>query len=139
AGILSADQPLASWSRARWKPAAEKLGVTAFQEAAADESLSVDQRVRAVEIVVELCGGADTDWAAKIAACQQPPVRARIAWALGKAAHLDDAEVVLSRLTSDPDPTVQRAAWEALALADELDADLKLQPDWKLALGSSER
>ncbi len=125
-GILSADQPLASWSRARWKPAAEKLGVAAFQDAADDESLTVEQRVRAIEIVVELCGGADTAWAAKIANFPQPQLRARIAWALGKAAHLDDAEVLLSRLTADPDPTVQRAAWESLALADELDAESEI-------------
>jgi len=138
-GILNADQPLASWSRARWLPAARELGEKVFEQAAEDGKFSVGERVRAIEIVVELCGGADHQWAARVAKSEAPPIRARIAWALGRAAFQEPAQEVLARLAADADPEVARAAWEALALADELEVDDQAQPDWKGALTSRAR
>lgn len=137
--ILDAPQPLASWSRARWKPVAEKLGIVAFENAAEDSSLSPEQRVRAIEIVVELCGGPDLDWAARVADSEHAPLRARMAWALGEAAHLEDAQRLLAKLTSDGDLAVARAAWEGLLSGDELDAHAAHQPDWLAGLSSADR
>ncbi len=137
--VLAAEQPLTSWSRARWRPIADRLGVPTFQHAAEDEARPLYQRVRAVEIVVELCGGPDTQWAARVAKSSPAALRARIAWALGRAAHLPDAQQILAGLTSDGDPAVARAAWESLLLADELDAEATEQPDWQAALTSVHR
>ncbi len=137
--VLTAEQPLSSWSRARWRPIAERLGVAVFQNASEDDSLPLAERVRAVEIVVELCGGPDTASAARVAKCPQADLRARIAWALGRAAHLSDAQQILTGLTSDRDPAVARAAWESLLMADELDAEAAGQPNWQAALTSTHR
>ncbi|HEV3025089.1 MAG TPA: hypothetical protein VGX76_21610, partial [Pirellulales bacterium] len=57
--VLAADQPLASWSRARWVPMARKLDKAAFEAALGDESLDAAHRVRAIEVLVELFGGLD--------------------------------------------------------------------------------
>ena len=137
--VLDAPQPLTSWSRARWKPLAEKLGVGVFQNAAEDESNSLDERLRAIEIVVELCGGPDLDWAARVAAGEHAALRARIAWAMGRAGHLEGAQQTLMRLTSDSDPVVTRAAWEGLLSADNLDPQAAQQPDWLAGLSSADR
>ncbi|MEX2113277.1 MAG: hypothetical protein WD845_08835 [Pirellulales bacterium] len=137
--VLAAQQPLTSWSRARWKPLAERLGISAFQSAAEDASLPLDQRVRAIEIVVELCGGPDTVWAARLAQSPHAALRARIAWALGCAAHLSDAQQVLCQLTSAAEPDVARAAWQALLLADDLDPEPSAQPAWTTGLTSEHR
>ena len=55
--VLSAPQPLASWSRAKWVPLAKQLGSGAFSDAIENESLPLLERIRAVEISVELFGG----------------------------------------------------------------------------------
>jgi putative heme-binding domain-containing protein len=137
--VLSAYQPLTSWSRARWRPLAEALGPAAFEQAAEDESLPLDERIRAIEIVVELCGGPELPWSERLSKSSVLQLRARIAWALSRAAHLADAQQMLARLTADADPAVQRAAWEALAMADRIDPQLPLQPDWTAGLTSRER
>jgi putative membrane-bound dehydrogenase-like protein len=142
AQVLSADQPLASWSRSRWVPAARKLGRQAFLAAISDERLSADERVRAIEIFVELFGGFNVETAKLAAASNAPAVRARAAWALGcaraGAATQTSSSIgaqILARLTSDANPAVERAAWEAMASDETLDAD----PDWARGLSHPER
>ena len=138
-GVLSALQPLSSWSRARWKPAAETLGAAAFERAAEDDSLSIDQRVRAIEIVVELPGRIDTAWAKRVATCRHPQLRARVAWALSRGAENAESVKILVRLTSDNDFAVQRAAWDALATAQSVPPRGRRQPNWLTGLASSQR
>ena len=64
--VLAADQPLASWSRARWMPTAKKLGRDAFVRAVLDERSSDQRRIRAIEIITELFGGVGEETASKI-------------------------------------------------------------------------
>jgi len=137
--VLSADQPLASWSRAAWVPLARSLGADAFAKAASDPSRSAAARVRAIEVLVELCGGVDPETARKCAQAQLPPVRSRVAWALSRAPLGDEQVRILAQLTGDDDASVQRSAWEALNYADRIDAEPSPQPDWSRGLSSTER
>ncbi|MEX0679654.1 MAG: hypothetical protein WD063_21470 [Pirellulales bacterium] len=134
--VLAADQPQSSWSRARWLPAARQLGARAFQDAVGDERLDVVSRVRAVEVLVELFGGLDPQMAGRWAQAGEPAVRARVAWGLGREPHSPQAGQVLALLTSDDDPAVARAAWEALATAHQIDPAAPVQPDWSRGLAS---
>jgi len=121
--VLSADQPLTAWSRARWMPAAMLLGEAAFQQAWQDDRNRAAQRMRAIEILVELFEGiapGDVEWCM---ADLPPSVMHRAVWALSYNER--DAEqawrviAAATRGTTDPsaDPCVARVAWEALSHA----------------------
>ena len=60
------------------------LSGLAFVTAAGDQTLDVISRLRAIEILVELFGGIDAKQAARLAASDDPAVRARVAWAVGR-------------------------------------------------------
>jgi putative membrane-bound dehydrogenase-like protein len=137
--VLLADQPQSSWSRARWVPLARQLGAKAFEDAAGDEQLPALARLRAVEVLVELFGGLNPALAVRWSQASEPAVRARVAWALGRAVFTPPVLEILSRLTGDDDPAVQRAAWEALALAGRIDPDSPVQPNWSHGLASGVR
>ncbi|MEX0702275.1 MAG: PVC-type heme-binding CxxCH protein [Planctomycetales bacterium] len=116
ANCLDADDPLSSWSRARWTPIAQKLGRAPFLEAALDERLPVAHRVRAIEIVTELFGGIQSGELRRLAGLDSKApaeVCARAVWSLGcAAANPRDGAAALAFL-DDSDPRVQRAALEA--------------------------
>lgn len=137
--LLAADQPLASWSRESWVPLAQKLGRPMIEQALADEKRAAQQRVRAIEILVELFDGLDSKVAEQCVASSEPQVRARAAWALGRGKPNVSSLAALAQLTGDEDLPVQRAAWEALALAGPIDAEAATQPDWGRGLGNSSR
>lgn len=139
AQVLAADQPLASWSRARWVPIARQLGKSAFEQAISDERLEVSECVRALEVLVEIFGPLDVKLAGQWAQTKAPQVRARVAWGLGRGPAASDATQLLARLTGDVDPRVGRAAWEALSTTTPIDPQSAEQPDWMRGLASSER
>jgi len=114
--VLSADQPLASWSRARWGPSARELGRDAFVKAVADQNRPPSQRIRAIEILTELFDGVSMETAKHLARDDNAAVKARVAWTLGRigAADSEQSAELLGRLTHDADADVKRAAWEAL-------------------------
>lgn len=133
--VLEADQPLASWSRQRWEPLARRLGAQALLEAARDETRAVDQRVRAIEVLVDLFDGVSAPAAEELAASKSAEVRARLAWALERRATTHSA-ALLAQLAADDDPRVVRAAWEAIQQLSALDSDVPL--DWR-ALACADR
>ena len=137
--VLAADQPASSWSRARWVPVARQLGANAFQGAAADERLDVAARVRAVEVLVELFGGLDGPMATRLGRSKHSALRARVAWSLSRSPDCPETQDVLCRLTSDDDPAVERAAWEALSTMPAIDPAAPMQPDWSRGLTSPVR
>lgn len=139
--VLDAPQPLSSWSRARWEPAAERLGREAFFAAALDNDLSAERRVRAIEILVDRFGGMPLDMARAIAKDDDPVVVARVAWALGIAPEEEQAHAMslLAALTAHRDPRVARAAWEGLAHQTALPRNLSPAPHWLSGLGSADR
>lgn len=112
--VLNAPQPLAAWSRARWEPIARQLGEQAFGEALANESLSDAQRIRAVKILVELFGGLPPAAERAGLSTASPRVRARAAWAVGRATNPLIGFPLLS-LMRDNDPLARRCALETLA------------------------
>jgi putative membrane-bound dehydrogenase-like protein len=112
--VLRAHQPLDAWSRARWAPAARKLGPEPFAGVIVDEKWQPGCRVRAVEIATELFDGLSTSTATTAARAASPSVRSRVAWSLGRrpCAHF---EPILLQLSEDSHPDVRRWALEALA------------------------
>lgn len=130
--VLNAPQPLSSWSRGEWVPAAEKLGASVIQKAAVDTKRSVRERMRAIEILTELFGGLNASTLARIAKSKDAPVRARAAWSIGR---IDPASAItsLKPMLADDDPLVQRFAWEALVTLESespvLDDCIKLLAD----------
>ena len=61
------------------------LGRDSNCSAADDDAAPAAQRVRAIEVLVELFGGLDPrQLAERCTAANDPAVRARVAWALGR-------------------------------------------------------
>lgn len=111
--ILTAPQPLAAWSRARWEPAARDLGPEPFRSIVTDEGQPLERRIRAVEILTEHFGGLETARARVAARSKFPLVRARAAWSVGRVP-CDDVASVLAPLTRDSFSLVRLRALEAL-------------------------
>lgn len=138
--VLTADQPLASWSRARWVPLAESLGAEAFCRVICEASGDELQQVRAVEILVELFGGVPPAVARAALAQDKPLLAARLAWAVSRMPPSPEGAELLSQLTHARHPWVQRAAWEALAVQPaELIDRLHHPPAWLAALDQPDR
>ena len=119
--VLDAPQPLTSWSRANWVPAARQLGVKAFEDVVTDETQSAARRQRAIEILSEVFGGPSMNVADEIAyESKVPEVRAHMAWALGRMAPAETPraqakyDMLLAEFTYDESPNVARHAWESL-------------------------
>lgn len=135
--VLGADQPLASWSRAKWVPQARGLGAAAFEAAASSPELSSAERIRAIEVLVEIFEGLRPEVVERLAGEQDGDIVARVAWALSRSRHIPDTQPRLARLTQRDDPRIARAAWEALqslpvavATAGSVRAPTSATPDW---------
>lgn len=112
--VLNAPQPLDSWSRGIWMPLAATLGPEPFAAAVANQRLSPEMRVRAVEILTELHGGLDAVTAAAGAQARSAFVRARVAWSLGRAPGENTGAILLA-LCKDAEALPRRCALEAMA------------------------
>lgn len=111
--VLRAPQPLDAWSRARWEPIADRLGRSVFLAAVRDENRPAAERIRAVEVLTERFAGLTRDAADATLASADAPLRARIAWSLGRRP-VDSGEL-LDPLTNDADAAVRREALDALS------------------------
>ncbi len=111
-GVLAAHQPLSSWSRADWKPIATELGPLPFRKAVVDKALSSANRVRAIEILVELFQGIDSATLNTLAASDSPEVRARAIWAYGRSTIEPHDATVVQRYLDDTSPLVGRCTLE---------------------------
>jgi putative membrane-bound dehydrogenase-like protein len=124
AKILAAPQPLSSWSRNNWKPAAKILSSALFREAALDPAQPVANRVRAIEILVELFRGVDSSALLALHASDSPEVRARAIWAFGRSAQLQPRETAtVKRFLEDPSPLVGRCTLEMCLFLEPQDLD----------------
>ena len=110
--VLSASQPLSSWSRAIWKPLATELGPTPFLEATVDPAQPPAHQIRAIEILVEAFAGLDPAALDQLQKSPSPEVRARAIWAAGRNPRQPIAGAVLQRFLDDPSPLVGRVALE---------------------------
>ena len=111
--VLNAPQPLEAWSRAVWAPLAQRLGPGPFEIVAADNRATVEQRVRAIEILTELHGGLPPGTAMTCAQANSPLVRARAAWSLG-VTPAENLHTVLLNLARDASAYVRCRALEAM-------------------------
>ena len=112
---LDAPQPLSSWSRKKWLPLAEKLGVGPFEKGVLDTPLSDTERIRAVQILTEVYTGISEDMATEVSTTASPAVRAAVAWALGRRPFADFRADIFQTYLIDPDPLVRRRAIESFA------------------------
>lgn len=113
--VLNALQPNTAWSRAQWVPVARKLMKSELSAAAIEEKRSEQQRVRAIDVLVELHGGVDEQTVRSLSGSASAIVRARTAWAVGRqnpaAVNVD----LLRPLLRDADALVRRLSLEALS------------------------
>ena len=75
--------------------------------------MSESERIRAIEILVELFDGIDANEAQSLANNSPAPVAARATWALGRKP-IKEGYDALVELCANKTPLVQRAAYEAL-------------------------
>ncbi len=117
--VLTAPQPLSSWSRARWEPIAAELDANLFLEAVRDPSLSLEERVRTIEILTERYQGIDAVTLSRLPDDTPWQVLARAAWSQGRTALGRPDAAFLTRCVATGNPQVQRAALEAMLSAEK--------------------
>jgi len=111
--VLFAPQPLDAWSRAIWFPMAQRVGAQPFAMVAVEEGIAPVLRVRAIEVLTEVFGALPAARVPVLAQSAEPTVRARVAWALGRAPDAA-AATALAGLAMDGVPLVRRCALEAM-------------------------
>jgi putative heme-binding domain-containing protein len=149
--VLAADEPLSSWSRAAWVPAAKMLGEKAFVDAMRNKELSIDERIRAVEILTELYGGVRPEQAKLLLAEKSCPadVSARVIWSLARFVRPDPSKAIVDetkerftlilKIAKDTyEDRVARAAWEAVAFWPTAWPDFD-ESLWRYGLSTNER
>lgn len=136
---LRAPQPLSSWSRAKWRPLAVKLGARAFQRAALDVSRPAGERIRAIEILTETFNGLSAAALQRIAKAESADVRARAVWSYGRLHAARPIAQRVSPFLSDDSPQVRRAALQALLGADGKSELAHLLPVLARRLGDADR
>lgn len=129
---LQAPQPLSSWSRRIWEPLVEELTSEPFINAALDRQRSVEERVRAIEILTEKFHGLDGDLVYGLAADPSPVLRARVAWSIGRTTTTQPSARDLGPFLKDKDPLVVRSAMEAL-----IGAEASIFPEFTETLGGA--
>jgi len=95
-------------------PAAKELGKPAFEQAVLNKKLPLLERIRSVEVQVELFDGLSPELVRKLTASGEPELIARVAWALARSPEANAATSLLADLTHRDDPRIARAAWESL-------------------------
>ncbi len=137
--VLSAPQPYSAWSRADWLPLAKLQGKRAFERAALDTIRTPLERIRAVEILVDVFDGLTPSIGNKLLVDSSQRLGARAVWALGRRPSGERALLVLSDATKRKSLIIQRAAWEALAGWPEPYLQLSQNPDWAGAFEARDR
>lgn len=123
ANVLTADQPLSSWSRAKWKPLATEFGAATFTGVALDEAQPTSNRVRAIEILVELFQGVDVELAKSLATATVPEVRARAIWAYMRTPSVQRNVDLIATYLNDASPLVARCTLEGCLCLDDKNFD----------------
>jgi len=137
--VIKAPQPYSAWSRADWLPMAKLVGKSSFERVALDKTLPVVERIRAIEILVDVLGGLDGGIANKLLVDESEYVAARAVWALGRGISSTRSLPTLAEATRRDSAFIQRAAWETLACWPEPFLQLRTNPDWIGAFRSMER
>lgn len=134
--VLGAPQPLTAWSRALWHPVARELGKEAIAGAATDELRPPAQRVRAIEILTDVFDGPDDQTLQTLTGSLPASVRARAAWAAGRANPASPDFRTISVLLQDKNHLVRRFAVEALMGVTDKDLLTKCIPQLAVIISS---
>ncbi|MGC8888026.1 MAG: DUF7133 domain-containing protein [Verrucomicrobiia bacterium] len=110
---LNAPQPFDAWSRVVWTSEAQKAGFNAFSMVIGSEIYTPEQRIRAIDIKMELFDGLTLREVRAASRAVSPAVRRKIAQALQFDAVLESQDV-LGQLATDPEPAVRAAALDAI-------------------------
>ena len=138
--VLTAPQPLSSWSRATWKPIAAKLGSAPFQKAVLNPAQTPANRIRAIEILVEMFQGPDLKLVRELAASDSAAVRARAIWAYGRTGATPRDANLIKRFLEDSSPLVARCTMEMCLTLDPQELDWKsIVPSLAVRLGGEDR
>ena len=109
---VAAPQPLSSWSREIWRPLAKSAGRDEIGIIAVNPRRPIEQRIRAIEILVSEFGGLSDGEVDLLAKDASPEIRARTIWAIGRTK--TPSEELAAHFLSDEDSFVGRAAAEAV-------------------------
>ncbi len=130
ASVLSAPQPDSSWSRHQWMPRATSMTGPMLQRAVVDRARSDAERIRAIELSVQLGDGLTPSVLRQLVSQASPALLARAGWALGWQPLNREHWRILVRLCASADPQIALAAWEALLrAATDLHAPLRVHVD----------
>ena len=97
--VLQAPQPLASWSRFGWEPLALKSGREAFVAAMNDAARSLEERIRAIEVLTDVFDGLSVHEARGAIDVGPPELAARALWSLARHSRDGDAIRVIVATT----------------------------------------
>jgi putative heme-binding domain-containing protein len=113
--VLTADQPLASWSRARWEPALLDLGDGAVERILLEEELPTHICVRAIEVLTEFGNGVPLNVLRDRLKKGSRAELARLMWSIGrKPAGAEAIELLVDYGIHDENTMAGRSAWEAI-------------------------
>lgn len=140
ANVLTADQPLSSWSRAKWKPVAMEFGAATFRAVALDEAQPAASRIRAIEILLELFQGVDAELVKTLATASVPEVRARAIWGYLRTSTVQRDPEIITTYLNDTSALVARCTLEGCLTIEAKSFDWsKIISPLAARLGSADR
>lgn len=125
--VLTAPQPLDSWSRAIWEPRARRISRD-LANATCDPRRPWQERVRTIEVMVELFPDDLGNALMEAMNATEWQIRARVAWAMShdKPGYLYRWMTMLHQLARDRHPSVRVAALNSMGEV----LPLALESDW---------
>ena len=112
--VLTANQPLANWARARWEPAVKQIGTERFERRGAGCERAERYASCALEIVTEIGPGPSEELLDESKNERSAVFLSRLAWAISRTPLNHQRIETLMRLTTRREPSIRRAVWEAL-------------------------
>lgn len=112
--VLTAPQPLAAWSRAKWMPLAKKIPRDEFVKVTTDRNFPELQAIRAVEVLTEFGDDLTVRTNADLILAHGTEAGARVAWSYGRNDHERSHAIIQHWMNIGPWPylVLERAIWE---------------------------
>lgn len=129
--LLNMQDPQVAWARTKWRSQMQKTSRTALLDVAKNAKRTLDQRLRAIELLTEFHGGLLLEESRGLLQEAPPEIAAKVLWSTSRtSAHPATFELFLSATNSD-NLVVQRAGWEGLLCLLQCSGEnLKLDDAW---------